>query len=222
MKGLHQVIAIDGPAASGKSSVARALAAKLSIAYVNTGAMYRAVAWHVLQENGDADGTEKVRELFQRVKIVCAFANSEGGKNRESTICVNGVNPAAHLHETAVNDAVSKIARIPEIRHRLVEKQRTLALEADVVMEGRDIGTAVFPETPFKFYIDASPEVRAQRRARQGIHDDLANRDLIDKERKTSPLAIADDATIIDSTHLTIEGVVDEILAKLHQKNFSR
>lgn len=221
MRSPHQVIAIDGPAASGKSSVARALAAKLGIAYVNTGAMYRAVAWHVLQENADADHAEKVCEQFRRAEIVCSFVVSENGKNRESGISINGVNPAAHLHDAAVNSAVSKIARIPEIRSSLVAKQRALAQEADAVMEGRDIGTAVFPETPFKFYIDASPEVRAQRRASQGIHDDLANRDLIDKARKTSPLAIAADATVIDSTHLTIDGVVDEILAALKRKDFS-
>jgi cytidylate kinase len=117
-----------------------------------------------------------------------------------------------------VNAGVSAIASIPEVRRLLVAKQRSFARDYDVVMEGRDIGSAVFPETPYKFYIDASPEVRAQRRAKQGLQDSIATRDKVDSSRRTSPLVIAEDAHVIDSSNLTVEGVVGEIFGRLKQK----
>ena len=208
----HVVIAIDGPAASGKSSVARTLARRLGFLYVNTGAMYRAVAWHAVHAGVPAADSGAVLALLQRTEIRC------GVSQRESTITIDGKDPTPHLVEESVNDSVSIIARIPEVRQRLVDLQRAFALGDDIVMEGRDIGSAVFPETPYKFYIDASAEVRAMRRQRQGLQDSILTRDQQDSSRRASPLVIAEDAHVIDSSHLTIDGVVGEIIGRLKLK----
>ena len=208
----HLVIAIDGPAASGKSSVARALARRLGFLYVNTGAMYRAVTWHAVASGIPTSDSERVLALLEKTDIRCGVAGLE------STIFIGGADPTPHLLDEAVNANVSNIATIPEVRRQLVELQRAYAADADLVMEGRDIGTAVFPETPYKFYIDASPEVRAMRRARQGIADSIKARDRQDSARRTSPLTIAEDAHVIDSSHLTIDGVVGEVIGRLKLK----
>lgn len=211
---LHIVVAIDGPAASGKSSVARELAGKLGFAYVNTGAMYRAVTWHVLQKGISTCDNEKVVALLNKTRIGCGLA---GG---ESTFTLDGADPAAHLNDEAVNQNVSNIASIREVREILVARQREYAAHHDLVMEGRDIGSVVFPLTPYKFYIDASQEVRARRRARQGLHDPITARDKTDSTRRASPLIIAEDAHVIDSSSLTIDGVVGEIIGRLKLKGF--
>lgn len=208
----HIVIAIDGPAASGKSSVARALARKLRYVYVNTGAMYRAVTWLALEKGVPPVDAGRVNQLLHYTDMVC------GVSEFESTITLDGIDPAPYLVSEGVNANVSLIAAIPEVRRVLTKKQRAFAFDYDVVMEGRDIGSAVFPETPYKFYIDASAEVRAQRRARQGLQDSIASRDKLDSTRRTSPLVIAEDAHVIDSSNLTIEGVVGEIFGRLKQK----
>jgi len=208
----HIVIAIDGPAASGKSSVARALAQRLSFAYVNTGAMYRAATWLVVSKGISPDDAERVQALMQSTKITC------GLKNGESTILLDGTDPSEHLVDEAVNANVSAVSSLPEVRRLLVEKQRAYAATNDLVMEGRDIGSVVFPETLYKFYVDASPDVRAMRRARQGLADSIAQRDKFDSSRRTSPLIIAEDAHVIDSSNLTIDGVVGEIIGRLKQK----
>jgi cytidylate kinase len=208
----HLVIAIDGPAASGKSSVARALARKLRYVYVNTGAMYRAVTWLAIDKGVPPLDAGRVQQLLHFTDLAC------GVKDGESTILLDGVDPTPHLVSDAVNASVSSIASIPEVRRVLVNKQRAFAFEYDIVMEGRDIGSAVFPETPYKFYVDASPEVRAQRRAKQGLQDAIATRDKVDSTRRTSPLVIAEDAHVIDSSNLTVEGVVGEIFGRLKQK----
>jgi cytidylate kinase len=205
----HLVIAIDGPAASGKSSVARALARRLGFVYVNTGAMYRAVTWHVLASGVNPTEHAKVAELLVSSEIYC------GVHDNESTIAINGVDPAPHLVSEGVNSNVSQVAAVPEVRRTLVALQREFANGQDTVMEGRDIGSAVFPETRYKFYIDASPEVRAQRRARQGLLDSIQSRDKQDSSRRMSPLIIAEDAHVIDSSHLTVDGVVGEIIGRL-------
>jgi cytidylate kinase len=211
----HVVIAIDGPAASGKSSVARSLARRLGYLYVNTGAMYRAVTWLVVSRGLAPSDTPAICSLLASTEIECGF---DGG---ESTIFLNDVDPTAHLMDAAVNAAVSKVASIPEVRRLLVERQRDYVPEHDVVMEGRDIGSAVFPETPYKFYIDASLEVRAARRSKQGIPDTIAARDRQDSSRSMSPLVIAEDAHVIDSSHLTIDGVVGEIIGRLKLKGLA-
>lgn len=209
----HIVIAIDGPAASGKSSVARALARQLGIAYVNTGAMYRAVTWHALQSGVASTDEAAVLALLGRTEFVCGI-----DPQNESFFLIDGIDPTPELLSEAINANVSQIASIVEVRKKLVALQRTYAQTRDVVMEGRDIGSAVFPDTRFKFYIDASAEVRAQRRARQGLQDSILNRDKIDSSRKASPLIIAEDAHVIDSSYLTIDGVAGEIIGRLKQK----
>ena len=206
------VIAIDGPAASGKSSVARQLARKLDYVYVNTGAMYRALTWWTVSHDVPVADAVRVQQLLHFTKIECEIANGE------STIRLDGVDPAAHLVDEAVNASVSAVSSLPEVRRVLVAKQRAFAVAHDVVMEGRDIGSVVFPETPYKFYIDASPEVRALRRARQGHADSITARDKVDSSRRTSPLIIAEDAHVIDSSNLTVDGVVGEIIGRLKLK----
>jgi cytidylate kinase len=212
---MPKVIAIDGPAASGKSSVARALARRIGWLYVNSGAMYRAVTWLAVSHGVPCDDAGKVLGLLDTTDFSC------GMRDCESTILLDGADPDLHLTEPAVNANVSAIASIPEVRRILVEKQREFAVANDIVMEGRDIGSVVFPETPYKFYIDASPEVRARRRASQGLADTIATRDKIDTTRRTSPLVIAEDAHVVDSSNLTIDGVVGEIVGRLKMKGLA-
>ena len=208
----HLVIAIDGPAASGKSSVARALARRLGYVYVNTGAMYRAITWLAVSKGVPTADATRVQQILHSTGIECGVADGE------STIILDGADPTPHLVSDEVNANVSAIATIPEVRRILVAKQRAFALDHDLVMEGRDIGSAVFPETPYKFYIDASPEVRARRRVAQGLQDSVAARDKVDSTRRTSPLIIAEDAHVIDSSNLTVDGVAGEIVGRLKMK----
>ena len=208
----HLVIAIDGPAASGKSSVARALARRLGFIYVNTGAMYRAITWLAVSKDVPTADATRVQQLLHFTDIDCGIADGE------STIRLDGLDPTPHLVADEVNANVSAIATIPEVRRILVAKQRAYARDHDIVMEGRDIGSAVFPDTPYKFYIDASPEVRARRRAAQGLTDSVATRDKVDSTRRTSPLVIAEDAHVIDSSNLTVDGVAGEIVGRLKMK----
>lgn len=213
MQDRHVVIAIDGPAASGKSSVARELARRLAFVYVNSGAMYRAVTWHLLEAGIDPINRSKIESQMDGLHIRCDL------REGESRILINEIDPNDHLRDDAVNNSVSLVSSFPRVREILVGKMRSYAQEHDVVMEGRDIGSIVFPETPFKFYIDAAPEVRSRRRAAQGQRDQIATRDHADSSRRASPLVIAKDAEVIDTSHLTIEGVVDEILVRLKSKN---
>lgn len=206
------VIAIDGPAASGKSTVARVLARRLGYLYVNTGAMYRAVTWLAVSNKVGTTDSDGIMALMQGDAFVCGIANNE------STILVNGEDPTPHLTDGEVNAGVSAVASLPEVRRVLVARQREYAVSHNLVMEGRDIGSVVFPDTPYKFYIDASPEVRAARRAKQGMDDTIAARDKFDSSRRTSPLVIAEDAHVVDSSHLTIDGVVGEIIGRLKLK----
>jgi cytidylate kinase len=211
----HRVIAIDGPAASGKSSVARELARRLGFAYVNSGAMYRAVTWYVLQKGADPADSDRVLKLIESAAITCDL------QNNESRILIGGIDPVDHLRDDRVNDGVSLVSRIPRVREILVAKMREYARDHDLVMEGRDIGSVVFPDTPYKFYIDASPEVRSQRRALQGERDAIAARDHADSSRRASPLVIAKDADFIDTSNMTIDAVVDEIVRRLKQKGLT-
>ena len=209
------VIAIDGPAASGKSTVARQLAQVLGFSFVNSGAMYRAVAWlaHLRKLNPSDDAA--VSKQLGTVSLQFGIAN------KESFILIDGEKPDQHLKEEVVNRTVSAISAIPEIRAFLLPHLRGFARLDNIVMEGRDIGSTVFPETPFKFYIDAAPEVRARRRAAQGLKDNLAHRDRADSSRRSSPLVIADDADVIDSSSLSIAGVIEEVLGRLSQKGLA-
>ena len=212
---MPHLIAIDGPAASGKSSVARALARRLGFAYVNSGALYRAVTWHILRRGIDPNDPVAIAAAIDQTQIDCDL------RNRESHVCIDGVDPSPHLRDDNVNSAVSLVSSVPRVREILGERMRNYARTDDVVMEGRDIGSAVFPDTPFKFYIDASPDVRSLRRQAQGERDEITSRDRIDSSRQTAPLMIAADAEVIDTSHLTIDGVVDEILRRLNEKGLS-
>src|SRR3954468_9032242 len=214
MTNSHRVIAIDGPAASGKSSVAVALARQLAFAYVNSGAMYRAVTWHVLDRGVDPQDARAVARLIEATPLTCDLEQSE------SRILIDGVDPSSHLRDLQVNQNVSVVSSVPRVRELLVEKMRAYARDRDVVMEGRDIGSVVFPDTPYKFYIDASPEIRSRRRAAQGQTDQIAARDRADSSRRDSPLTIAGDAHVIDSSSLSIEGVVSAILEWLKSHGF--
>jgi len=206
---MKTVIAIDGPAASGKSSVARELSARLRFAYVNSGAFYRGITWWVLHRQTDPASPDDVAAIITRARL------ESGYKNHEAYLLLDGADATPNLRDDAVNRNVSVVSRVPAVRECLMAHLHQLAEERDLVMEGRDIGSVVFPGTPYKFYIDASPEVRKLRRQAQGQTDEIAMRDRIDSSRPNAPLIIADDALVIDSTHLTVDGVVGEVIGRL-------
>jgi cytidylate kinase len=209
------LIAIDGPAASGKSSVSRRLAAALNCACVNSGALYRAATWGVLQAGVDPADSEAVAAAVAALKL------EDETVGNTFQIKVNGVDPEPHLRDPEVAASVSKVASVPAVREILTAILRSMADGVSLIMEGRDIGTVVFPDTPFKFYIDASEEVRLSRRKAQGETDSLVSRDRQDSTRKAAPLRIADDAKVIDSTHLSLEEVVSQVLEHLRAKGLS-
>jgi 3-phosphoshikimate 1-carboxyvinyltransferase len=209
------VVAIDGPAASGKSSVARRLAGRIGFMHVNSGAMYRAVTWAALQRGIPTGDSSQLVPWFERLDLESRVVDGRW------TFTVDGVDPGPRLNDPAVNEAVSAVSRIPEVRQRLVRLQRALAGQASIVMEGRDIGSVVFADSRFKYFIDASPEVRAGRRAAQGLTDSVTARDEQDRSRAHSPLRRPLDAIVIDSSHLTIDQVVDRIIADLRAKGLA-
>ncbi|MFP6874523.1 MAG: (d)CMP kinase [Verrucomicrobiales bacterium] len=205
----HSVIAIDGPAASGKSSVSRRLSSRLGYLHVNSGIMYRALTWSVLNSSIQTEDTEAVVAHLGGLDICCGISGEE------ATLTVDGIDPGSGLKSSEVNAEVSAISKIPDVRDVLVAKQREYLDVADIVMEGRDIGSVVFPETPYKFYIDASAEIRTRRRMDEGIEDNLAERDAVDSGRATSPLVIAEDAVVIDTSEMTLEKVLIEVIDRL-------
>lgn len=211
-----QVIAIDGPAASGKSSVAKLVARHLGRVYVNTGNMFRMITWAVLQAGIDSQDAALVAAL--EPSIVLDFKVEDG----HVVASINGrVLTDAELNSSEVNAAVSHIAQVPAIRARLVNEQRALVKHGALVMEGRDIGSVIFPETPHKFYIDASEEVRAQRRSSQGLSDAVGLRDKLDSTRKNAPLVLAEGALRIDSSEMTLDEVVSRVLAVLNEQGLT-
>jgi cytidylate kinase len=209
------VIAIDGPAASGKSSVSRVLAEKLGAIFVNSGAMYRAVTWAALEADIDPTDAAAVAAWVAELKISC------GQEQGHSTIRINGQDPEPHIREPRVNAAVSAISAVPEVRQILVDNLRSYARLGNIVMEGRDIGSVVFPDTPHKFYVDASEEVRAKRREAQGETDSIAKRDAQDSSRKTAPLKVAADAIVVDSSEMSLEQVVQALWPHLATRGLS-
>ena len=212
----HQVVAIDGPAASGKSSVARELARRLKFIYVNSGAMYRAVTWIVLERGIGPDDQNGIAKFIGQARLDANFVDGQ------FHLLINNADFTQHLHEERVNAEVSQVSTVPEVRRLLVQRMRDCATMHDLVIEGRDIGSVVFPDTAYKFYIDASPEVRAQRRAAEGLRDEIAQRDRADSSRAASPLIVAKDAEIIDTSDLSIGAVVDEIVSRLTRKGLGR
>jgi cytidylate kinase len=207
----HRVIAIDGPAASGKSSVARALARELGFVYVNSGAIYRAITWHILQKKIHPEENERIAGALQAAEITCRL------QDNESRILIDNVDPGEHLRDDCVNERVAGVSQFPVVRQLVAEKLHEHAQGHDLIVEGRDIGSVVFPDTPYKFYLNASPQVRLQRRAAQGGRDEIAIRDRVDSSRPVSPLVIAKDAHVIDTSHLTIQEVINEIVGVLEK-----
>jgi cytidylate kinase len=208
----HFAIAIDGPAASGKSTLARLLAQRLGLTMVNSGAMYRAITWKVLRENIDPHDTRAVIGLLERVRIDC------GSDGIMSTIAIDGVDPGDELRAEEINANVSTVAAIPEVREKLIRLQRGYLDHSSVVMEGRDIGSVVFPDTPYKIYVDAAEHIRAARRGDDGEVDSIAKRDAADSRRKTAPLIVADGATVLDNSDHTIESGVEAALEILREQ----
>ncbi len=217
------VIAVDGPSASGKSTVSRILAQRLGFNYVDSGAMYRAVTWKALEAGIDPSDTMQVLALLGRMKIHFEIVN------REARMFIDGVDPGHKVREPRVAEKVSIIAAIPEVRQVLVQQQRSLTKFGSLVMEGRDIGSVVFPDTPHKFYLDADPTVRAQRRTQdfqamkiqastERVAEALQKRDQLDSSRSVSPLQIALGAVVINNSNTTAEQTVETILKFIQQQ----
>ena len=217
------VVAIDGPSASGKSTVARRVAAELGALCVDSGAMYRGVTWQALRAGVDTrDGAAVARLL---AGTAAATYVAEGAVRLK----LAGTDPARELRTPEVTDHVSFVAAVPQVRARVGAWLRDAARLGDLVVEGRDIGTAVFPETRFKFYLDAAPDERARRRhaelagaggngAVREVKRALERRDAIDSGREADPLRAAPDATVIDSTRITVDEVVRLIAARVRQE----
>jgi cytidylate kinase len=203
------VIAIDGPAASGKSTVARALARLLGYRFLNSGDLYRAMTWACLQHGVDCRDVGSVASAAGQARV------EVGCDGVDYFPLIDGEDPRAHLRSEKVNANVSPVSAVPAVRYILSAAIRAHAQGRQTVVEGRDIGSAVFPETPYKFYIDAPPQVRQRRRRNQGQAEEIAQRDLIDSTRSTNPLTVAPGATVIDTASLDVEGVVAAMLAKL-------
>lgn len=208
-----RVIAIDGPAGSGKSTIARLLADRLGLEYLDTGAMYRAVAFAALRRGVDPADADDVARIAERIDL---RVDHDGTR-------VDGVDASIEIRGPEVTRAVSIVAANPAVRREMVSRQREWARQRDGgVLEGRDIGTVVFPDAALKVYLTASPETRAARRSKEvtdldyeTVAADLARRDALDQGRETSPLTEAADAFVVDTTGLTVEEILDVITAKL-------
>lgn len=208
-----RVIAIDGPAGSGKSTVARALADRLALEYLDTGAMYRSVAFAALRADIDPGDVEAVAGLVPRLAISVD----------RGTVLVDGVDATIEIRGPEVTRAVSTVAANPAVRADLRDRQRRWAAErGGGVLEGRDIGSVVFPDAVLKVYLTASPEARAGRRAQEvtdldyeTVAADIARRDALDQGRADSPLTETEDAVVIDTTDRTVEEIVAEVLGRL-------
>jgi cytidylate kinase len=208
------VVALDGPSGSGKSSTARGVATRLSLDYLDTGAMYRAMTWAMLQKGVDVHDPAAVADAADAVTL------ESGTDPQRPTIHADGIDVGDPIRGADVTAAVSPVAAVPRVRELLVDLQRRIiAGSAGIVVEGRDIGSTVAPDAPVKVYLVADPAARAARRALEDGTTDaaateqaLARRDQIDSTRATSPLTRADGAIVVDSTHLTLDEVIDTIV----------
>ena len=209
-------IASDGPAGAGKSTIAKRLAKKLGFIYVDTGAMYRAMAYYFLQHNIDAKDEKAIAAACPDVDVTITYENGE------QQVLLNGENVNGVIRNEEVGNMASSTSVYPVVRKKLVELQRQLAKSADVIMDGRDIGTCVLPDAQVKIYLTASSATRAKRRydelTEKGVSCDLAEieKDIIDRDyrdmhRETSPLRQAEDAVLVDSSEMNIDEVVDAI-----------
>ena len=210
-----RVIAIDGPAGSGKSTVARRVAARLGLDYLDTGAMYRAVAFEAIRRGVDPEDAPRVADLARSIDLQV-----------EDKVIVNGADATVEIRGPEVTRAVSTVAANADVRHELVLRQREWAeARGGGVVEGRDIGTVVFPSAEVKVYLTASEDERANRRGREMLERDydrvaadIARRDRIDSTRAASPLAVADDAVTLDTTSLDADQVVDAVLSLVSER----
>lgn len=209
-------IAIDGPAGAGKSTIAKKLAKDLGYVYVDTGAMYRAMAYYFLQNQISSDDEAAIAEACAEVDVTIAYQNGE------QQVLLNGENVNGVIRNEEVGNMASATSVYPVVRTKLVELQRRLAQKEDVIMDGRDIGTVVLPDANVKIYLTASSAVRAKRRYEEltqkgiscDIHEieqDIIDRDYRDMHRETSPLKQAEDAVLLDSSELDIDGVVEKM-----------
>jgi cytidylate kinase len=214
------VIAIDGTSASGKSTNARLVAKALGYVYVDTGAMYRTLAWHCLKNRIDVDDAKAVAAACRKwkTKLECAPKNNP----RAVHLLVDGYYPEKEIRTAETSAAVPHVAAAPGARKWMVQRQRECAQFGNLVMEGRDIGTNVFPETEFKFYLDAKLEERSRRRAADGVHENLAARDQRDSQRAVAPLMVPLGARVINNSNLTSEQtsgmILQEIRSRLAEK----
>ncbi len=219
----NYVIAIDGEAGTGKSGLAKSIAEKYNLVYMDTGAMYRCVTLNMIWNNISLDDEEKISKLLDNIKI--DMEKEEG----EDKFFLNGVEVTKQIREKQVNDLVSQVSHIPIVRERMVELQRKLAKGKKIVMEGRDIGTNVFPNAQVKIYLTASAPERARRRYEQnkkkGIdipYDEILKnvmfRDNNDKTSSVAPLKKADDAFELDTTNYSIEEVEDIVVSKIRER----
>jgi cytidylate kinase len=208
-----RVIAIDGPAGSGKSTVAKALAARLGLGYLDTGAMYRSVTFAALRRGIDPAEREQVARIVPDLQL-------EVGPEK---VVVDGVDATIEIRGPEVSRAVSIVAANPDVRAEMVKRQRAwVAAHGGGVLEGRDIGTVVFPDAELKVFLTADPAVRAQRRSKEvadldyeTVAADLARRDALDQAREVSPLTEAPDALVVDTTGRSVEQIIEEIAAKV-------
>ncbi|WP_344322071.1 (d)CMP kinase [Streptomyces macrosporus] len=224
------IVAIDGPSGTGKSSTSRAVAAKLGLSYLDTGAQYRAITWWMLNHGIDVRDAAAVAAAADRPEIL------SGTDPADPTITVDGADASGPIRTQEVTDAVSAVSAVPEVRARITELQRAIAASAPtgIVVEGRDIGTTVLPDADLKIFLTASPEARAARRggelkSRDGGRVDLdatrealLKRDAADSTRKTSPLKKAEDAVEVDTTELTLEQVVECVVTLIEEKQQAR
>ena len=217
---MGKTIAIDGPSASGKSSVSKGVAAELGFIYVDSGALYRGVTWQAIRKGVDTTDAAAMAESMHNAEW--DFFVQEGA----AIFSVDGDIPVQELREKDVREAVANVAAIPAVRKFVVESLQSLESFGSLVMEGRDIGTVVFPDSPYKFYLDADPEERAMRRYRElvaagedekahEVMESLKKRDQIDSTRKTDPLVVAPGANVIDSTSMTLDEVIQTIIDKV-------
>ncbi len=209
---MNLIIAVDGPSGSGKSTIAKIVAEKRDLIYIDTGAMYRAVTLSVMRE--ELTEEEITNDFLQTLKI---------NFNSDGNICLNGEDVSDIIKTEKVTVKTPPIAKLPIVREYLVDKQRKIAQSSNVILDGRDIGTVVFPNATLKIYLDASVEIRAKRRFEEykqrkevisfgEVLENVAKRDKIDKERKFGPLRVAEDAIIIDSSNMSIDEVAQKII----------